>query len=135
MVQFGTGGALGNYRTPMQPTPRRPEMNNIRTIAIIAFASAMVCCGNLQADTRVKITLTNGKVLEAKISDRSNEKVVFVVFTSESLKVVRRIDRSRVARIESAPVGEAVSTPVDSGLTIAERALIVLRQPAFSTTK
>ncbi|MEO1973869.1 MAG: hypothetical protein ABGX07_20060 [Pirellulaceae bacterium] len=108
-------------------------MKNIRTIAIIAFAASLVCC-NVQADTQARITLTDGKVLDAKISDRSNDNVVYVVFASESLKVVRRIDRSRVARIEWTPIRTAaISTTSNTGLTDAQRALIALRQPLFAT--
>ena len=106
-------------------------MTTLRIFAAIAIAAALST--SAQADSPAKITLVDGKTIEAKISDRSDDATVYAVISSVSTKVVRKIDRSQIATIETLSVAPVASTVGKSGKTVAERALQAIRHPHVET--
>jgi uncharacterized OsmC-like protein len=108
-------------------------MITLRNFAAIVIATSLISCSTVHADSSAKITLVNGKTIEAKISDRSNDATVYVVLSGVSTKVVRKIDRTQIAKIEKLDVAPLTSTVSKTGLTVAERALAAIRNPHVET--
>ncbi len=103
-------------------------MTTLRQIATLAFVASIFACSNAQADTPAKITLVDGQTIEASISERSNDESVYVVFSGNSTKVVRKIARTQIATIQQLEVAPLASN-VQSSKTVAELALDALRHP------